>query len=67
MVRWEFSDAHWFLYTGVIASVGADGRESDIVDVEELVSEFIKDPHCLILLVMSCESQFYSFRSSYGG
>lgn len=41
---------------GVIASIGPDGRESDIAEVEELVGEFIKDPHCLILLAISCES-----------
>jgi len=51
--------AHWVLHTGLIASAGADGHESDVAEVEELVSEFIKDPHCLILLAISCESQYH--------
>jgi hypothetical protein len=57
--------AHWFLPIGVIASIGPDGRESDIQDVEDLVGEFIKDPHCLILLAISCESWYYPFKSLF--
>ena len=57
VLKWVSQIAHWILYTGVIASIGPDGRESDIEDVEQLVSEFIKDPHCLILLAISCESE----------
>ena len=49
------------VHIGVIAAVGPDGRESDIADVEELVSDFIKNPHCLILLAISCESWYDSF------
>ena len=49
------------VHIGVIAAVGQDGRESDIAEVEELVSEFIRDPHCLILLAISCESECDSF------
>ena len=66
ILRWARRVAHRISQTGVIASVGPEGRESDIADVEELVSQFIKDPHCLILLAISCESQYEFFGSLYG-
>ena len=55
----------WNRYAGAIASASQDGRESDIAEVEDLVSDFIKDPHCLILLVVSCESQYEFVVSLY--
>ncbi|CCA70427.1 hypothetical protein PIIN_04366 [Serendipita indica DSM 11827] len=41
---------------GVIASVREGGREADIQEVRDLVTSFIKRPSCLILLVISCET-----------
>ncbi|KAG8813760.1 hypothetical protein FRC17_001438, partial [Serendipita sp. 399] len=41
---------------GVIASVGPGGRESDIEEVKNLVMSFITKKNCLILLVVSCET-----------
>ncbi|KAG8813825.1 hypothetical protein FRC17_001407, partial [Serendipita sp. 399] len=41
---------------GVIASVGPGGRESDIEEVRNLVMSFITKKSCLILLVVSCET-----------
>ena len=67
IVKWPLRVAHWILRIGVIASVGPDGHESDIAEVEELVSEFIKDPHSLILLVISCESRYHYFGCQYDG
>jgi len=51
-----FQVPHRIFYIGVIASIGPDGRESDIAEVERLVGDFIKNPHCLILLAISCET-----------
>ena len=63
IIQWTSQVAHGTL--GVIASAGQDGRESDVAEVEDLVSDFIKDPHCLILLVISCESQYEFVVSLY--
>jgi len=65
ILKWVFQITHRTFCTGVIASVGPDGRENDIQEVEELVSEIIKDPHCLILLLISCESRCNSFGCLY--
>ncbi|KAG9019351.1 hypothetical protein FS842_007866, partial [Serendipita sp. 407] len=41
---------------GIIASVRQGGHEADIKEVENLVMSFITKPSCLILLVVSCET-----------
>lgn len=41
---------------GIIASVRSGGREADIAEVKELVQDFVKKPSCLILLVVSCDT-----------
>ncbi|KAG8799145.1 hypothetical protein FRC17_007216, partial [Serendipita sp. 399] len=41
---------------GIIVSVRDGGKDSDIEDVQNLVTDVIKKPSCLILLVISCES-----------
>ncbi|KAG8786770.1 hypothetical protein FRC16_001642, partial [Serendipita sp. 398] len=41
---------------GIIASVRQGGREADIREVKDLVMSFITKPSCLILLVVSCET-----------
>ncbi|KAG8921682.1 hypothetical protein FRC03_012789 [Tulasnella sp. 419] len=43
---------------GIIANVGDGGNEADIELVEELVKSYIRKRHCLILLVVSCETDF---------
>jgi hypothetical protein len=45
---------------GIIASVREGSDESDIQQVKSLVSEYIKKPSCLILMITSCESEFYT-------
>lgn len=42
--------------SGLIASVGTGGNDSDIGLVKELVSSYIKKPSCIILLTVACES-----------
>lgn len=64
-VKWVPHVADCTLHAGVIVSVGPDGVESDIAEVEELVCDFIRDPHCLILLAISCESRCNPFGSQY--
>jgi hypothetical protein len=59
MVKYPPLVSHWILCTGIVSSVGLGGHESDVTDVEELASEFLKDPHRLILLAISCESWCY--------
>ncbi|KIM31729.1 hypothetical protein M408DRAFT_327180 [Serendipita vermifera MAFF 305830] len=41
---------------GIIASVREGSNEGDIEEVKNLVMDFIKRPSCLILLVVSCET-----------
>ncbi|KAG8846837.1 hypothetical protein FRB91_000412 [Serendipita sp. 411] len=43
-------------YSGIITSVRQGGHEADIKEVENLVMSFITKPSCLILLVVSCET-----------
>lgn len=43
--------------TGLIASVGNGGKQSDISLVEGLITSYIQKPSCLILLTVTCESQ----------
>ena len=48
----------------MIASVREGQDEEDIERVESLVRKHIDKPSCLILLVVSCESMYYSFYAS---
>jgi hypothetical protein len=43
---------------GLIVSVAKGGNENDIELVKNLVSSYISKPSCLILLTVTCESQF---------
>ena len=43
--------------TGLIASVGASGKESDIALVKGLVTSYIEKESCIILLTVACESE----------
>ena len=45
---------------GIIASVRDGGNEGDIEEVKSLVMNIIQRPSCLILLVVSCESNITS-------
>lgn len=42
---------------GIIANVGDGGNEADIKLVEDLAKSYIKKPNCIVLLVISCESE----------
>jgi hypothetical protein len=44
-------------FSGIIVSGSTDGDERDIEDVEALVGSHIEKPNCLILLVVTCESE----------
>ncbi|KIM19796.1 hypothetical protein M408DRAFT_334259 [Serendipita vermifera MAFF 305830] len=52
----EVDDLSFVDLPGIIASVRDGGKEADIEQVRNLVTEFIKKPSCLILLVVSCET-----------
>ncbi|KAF9465139.1 P-loop containing nucleoside triphosphate hydrolase protein [Collybia nuda] len=43
---------------GLIAGVGRDGDEKDISLVQGLVGSYIKNPSCIILLTVACETDF---------
>ncbi|KAF8991466.1 P-loop containing nucleoside triphosphate hydrolase protein [Cyathus striatus] len=43
---------------GLIASVSRGGSTSDIALVENLVTSYIKKPSCIILLTVTCETDF---------
>ncbi|EJD08286.1 uncharacterized protein FOMMEDRAFT_16703 [Fomitiporia mediterranea MF3/22] len=43
---------------GLIASVAKGGKESDIDMIEKLVTSYIKNSNCLILLTVTCEADF---------
>ncbi|KIO31592.1 hypothetical protein M407DRAFT_19341 [Tulasnella calospora MUT 4182] len=42
----------------IIANVGDGGNEADIRLVEDLAKSYIKKPNCIVLLVISCETDF---------
>ncbi|KIM31730.1 hypothetical protein M408DRAFT_237585 [Serendipita vermifera MAFF 305830] len=52
----EVDDLSFVDLPGIIASVREGGKEADIEQVKALVMNFIKKPSCLILLVVSCET-----------
>ncbi|QRV83400.1 dynamin central region protein [Ceratobasidium sp. AG-Ba] len=43
---------------GIIATAGEDGNESDIEFVQNMVSAYIKRSTCIILLTITCETDF---------
>lgn len=46
-------------FAGLIASVSSGkGHSSDIGLVESLVTRYIQNPSCIILLTVACESEF---------
>ena len=47
-----------FARKGLIASVGQGGNSSDIELVRDLVTSYVSRPSCLILLTVTCESEF---------
>ncbi|KAG8879139.1 hypothetical protein FRB97_001919 [Tulasnella sp. 331] len=50
--------AQTFSQNCIIANVGEGGNEQDIALVENLAKSFIDRPNCIILLVISCETDF---------
>ncbi|KAG8853986.1 hypothetical protein FRB96_007849 [Tulasnella sp. 330] len=51
-------DLYFYDLPGIIANVGEAGNEQDIALVENLAKSFIDRPNCIILLVISCETDF---------
>jgi len=49
-----------FIPKGLIVSVGQGGNNSDIELVRDLVTTYISRPSCLILLTVTCESEFHN-------
>jgi hypothetical protein len=43
--------------SGIIVNVGDGGNEGDIKLVEKLARKYISKPNCIVLLVISCESE----------
>ena len=46
-------------FKGLIVSVSQGGKSSDIKLVRDLVESYISRPSCLILLTVTCESEFH--------
>ncbi|KAG8987402.1 hypothetical protein FRB90_003368 [Tulasnella sp. 427] len=51
-------DLYFYDLPGIIANVGDGGNEADIKLVEDLAKSYIKRPNCIVLLVISCETDF---------
>ncbi|KAG9043513.1 hypothetical protein FS837_009473, partial [Tulasnella sp. UAMH 9824] len=51
-------DLYFYDLPGIIANVGDGGNEADIKLVEDLAKSYIKKPNCIVLLVISCETDF---------
>jgi hypothetical protein len=51
--------------SGIIANVGDGGNEGDIKLVEKLAQSYISRPDCIVLLVISCESEGESWRDPF--
>ncbi|EIN06635.1 hypothetical protein PUNSTDRAFT_115166 [Punctularia strigosozonata HHB-11173 SS5] len=54
----DLADLSFVDLPGLIVSVRATGSDSDIKLVENLVESYIKSPSCLILLTVTCETDF---------
>ncbi|KAG8902228.1 hypothetical protein FRC01_009630, partial [Tulasnella sp. 417] len=51
-------DLYFYDLPGIIANVGDGGNVADIKLVEDLAKSYIKKPNCIVLLVISCETDF---------
>ncbi|KAG8894909.1 hypothetical protein FRB99_000918 [Tulasnella sp. 403] len=51
-------DLYFYDLPGIIANVGDGGNEGDIQLVENLAKSYIERPNCIVLLVISCETDF---------
>ncbi|KAG9043509.1 hypothetical protein FS837_009469 [Tulasnella sp. UAMH 9824] len=51
-------DLYFYDLPGIIANVGDGGNVADIKLVEDLARSYIKKPNCIVLLVISCETDF---------
>ncbi|KAJ7829557.1 P-loop containing nucleoside triphosphate hydrolase protein [Mycena leptocephala] len=54
----EVADLSFVDLPGLIASVSRGGNERDIAMVENLVASYISKPSCVILLTVTCETDF---------
>ncbi|KAG9043508.1 hypothetical protein FS837_009468 [Tulasnella sp. UAMH 9824] len=52
------SDLYFYDLPGIIANVGDGGNVADIKLVEDLAKSYIKRPNCIVLLVITCETDF---------
>ncbi|KIO22294.1 hypothetical protein M407DRAFT_216700 [Tulasnella calospora MUT 4182] len=51
-------DLYFYDLPGVIANVSDTGKEGDIELVDKLASSYISRPNCLVLLVITCDTDF---------
>ncbi|KAG0692056.1 P-loop containing nucleoside triphosphate hydrolase protein [Suillus ampliporus] len=54
----DVADLSFVDLPGLIASVGSSGKDGDIDLVKGLVASYIKKPSCVILLTVTCETDF---------
>ncbi|KAG8994198.1 hypothetical protein FRB94_010069 [Tulasnella sp. JGI-2019a] len=54
----QVPDLYFYDLPGIIANIAEGGRDQDIKLVENLAEGFIKRSNCIILLVISCETDF---------
>ncbi|KAG9308604.1 hypothetical protein JVU11DRAFT_11711 [Chiua virens] len=54
----DLADLSFVDLPGLIASVGCGGSERDIELVKSLVTSYIEKPSCVILLTVTCETDF---------
>lgn len=50
--------------SGVITNVQDNGDEQDIERTKQIALQYISRKNCLILLAISCESEFYGILST---
>ncbi|KAG8974089.1 hypothetical protein FRC05_007837 [Tulasnella sp. 425] len=51
-------DLYFYDLPGVIANVSDTGKEGDIELVDKLATSYISRPNCLVLLVITCDTDF---------
>ncbi|KAG8931129.1 hypothetical protein FRC01_001830 [Tulasnella sp. 417] len=54
----EVPDLTFYDLPGIIANVSDGGNEKDIQLVEDLAKLYINQPNCIVLLVITCETDF---------
>ncbi|KIO22298.1 hypothetical protein M407DRAFT_28173 [Tulasnella calospora MUT 4182] len=54
----EVPDLTFYDLPGIIANVSDGGNEKDIQLVEDLAKMYISQPNCIVLLVITCETDF---------